>query len=672
MLNLFQHQFKIGVKKHHSKKRCFFYYSVMKNEVALHHKAINSIHMDRKLLFALLILINATAFAQENQININSKISDVTVFMNGAQVLRQSDLVELHQGVSLLVFSGLSSSIETQSLQAKGEGNFTILSVTKQNNFLLDKKKSEQKAALLTKSEDISDKIVVLNNEIAVYKAEEEMLMKNQTVMGPNVNYDLVKLKAALDFQKLRLNEAKNKQAALQKEVAKLYEEINKINRQAAEIDGKPIGNSNDVVVKVSTKAATRGKFTLTYLVKNASWYPSYDIRAKDVASPIQLVYKANVSQNSGEEWKNVKLILSSGNPSNNNEKPILPTYNLGYLSVGYSFFNPTIASSNIVKGKVVGASDNLALPGASVRVKNSSIATVTDLDGNYSIQLPAGSNVLEFNYIGFQSQELAASSGRQLNVRLNEDTNRLDEVVVTGYGSAKKEVSGAVGSSANIKIRGMSSMSSVPLEVKNVEKQTNVTFEIKTPYTILSDGKQATVDIGNYDFKADYEYYAVPKVTQDAFLTAKITDFNEVNFVSGEASIFFEGTYLGKSLLDISNTDTLTISLGVDKNVQVKREKQKGYTERQFIGSSQKDTRHFVIDVKNRKGQAVNLTIEDQLPIPSNSDITVEKQELSKAKLDETSGKLTWQFVLQPNEQKKIDLKYQVKYPKNRPINIE
>ncbi|RYG03863.1 MAG: mucoidy inhibitor MuiA family protein, partial [Chitinophagaceae bacterium] len=326
---------------------------------------------------------------------------------------------------------------------------------------------------------------------------------------------------------------------------------------------------------------------------------------------------------------------------------------------------------SNVVKGKVVSAGDNSALPGASVRVKNSSIATVTDLDGNYSIQMPAGSNTLEFNYIGFERQELTASPSQQLNVRLNESNNALNEVFITaaGEGGIKKALAGSV---AGIRIRGSNSISSVPLEVRNVEKQTNVTFEIKMPYTILSDGKQATVDIGNYDFKAAYEYYAVPKVTQDAFLTAKITDFNEVNFISGEASIFFEGTYLGKSLLDISNTDTLTISLGVDKNVQVKREKQKGYTERQFIGSSQKDTRHFVIDVKNRKNQAVNLTIEDQLPVPSNSDITVEKQELSKAKLDETNGKLTWQFVLQPNEQKKIDLKYQVKYPKNRPVNIE
>jgi len=626
--------------------------------------------MGKKLLFALLLFIHFAVFAQDNQINLNSKISGVTVFMNGAQVLRQSDLVELPQGVSLLVFSGLSSSIETQSLQAKGEGNFTILSVTRQNNFLLEKKKSEQKLALETKAEGIADKIIALRNDIAVYKSEEEMLMKNQTVMGPNVNYDLVKLKAALDFQKQRLSEAKAKQISIEKEINQLQEQLNKLNRQIAEVDGKPIGNASDVVVKVSAKTATKGKFTLTYLVKNASWYPSYDIRAIDVASPIQLVYKANVSQNSGEDWRNVKLTLSSGNPSSNNEKPKLPPYLLGYLSAGYSLFNPASATSNLVKGKVVDDTDNTALPGVAIRVKNSSVGTVTDPDGNYSIQMPAGANKLEFSYIGYDSQELSAANG-QLNVRLKADVKLLQEVVVSNDKKRYDALGGSV-AGTQVRIRGANSISSVPLEVASVEKQTNVSFEIKMPYTILSDGKQAAVDIGNYDFKADYEYYTVPKVSADAFLTAKITDFNDINLISGEANIFFEGTYLGKTLLDVQQADTLTISLGVDKNVSVKREKQKGYTERQFIGSSQKDSRHFIIEVKNRKSQAINLTIEDQIPVATNNDISVEKQELSKAKLDEVTGKLIWQFLLQPNEQKKLDLKYQVKYPKNRPVNIE
>ncbi|RZK51444.1 MAG: DUF4139 domain-containing protein, partial [Pedobacter sp.] len=160
-----------------------------------------------------------------------------------------------------------------------------------------------------------------------------------------------------------------------------------------------------------------------------------------------------------------------------------------------------------------------------------------------------------------------------------------------------------------------------------------------KNPYTILSDGKQFAVEIGDYDFKADYEYFAAPKLSEEAFLTAKINGFSEANLISGEANIFFEGTYLGKTLLDVQNSsDTLTLSLGTDKNVIIKREKQKDFNERQFIGSSQKDSRSFIIDIKNRKSQTINLIIEDQLPISTNGDITVDKQEISKGKYDETN----------------------------------
>lgn len=165
----------------------------------------------------------------------------------------------------------------------------------------------------------------------------------------------------------------------------------------------------------------------------------------------------------------------------------------------------------------MVDNTDNSALPGVSIRVKNSSVGTVTDPDGNYSIQMPVGANQLVFSYIGYDSQELTASYG-QLNVRLKQDTKALQEVVVTGYNKKIDDALQGRAAGLQVRVRGTSSIASVPLEVASVEKQTNVSFEIKMPYTILSDGKQAAVDIGNYDFKAAYEYYAVPKVSADAF----------------------------------------------------------------------------------------------------------------------------------------------------------
>lgn len=625
--------------------------------------------MKNFLFFNVLALfISLNTIAQETQIPVSSKISNVTVFISGAQVYRQTESIDIPQGVSQLVFAGLSSVIETQSIQAKGEGNFTILSVTPQKNFLLEKKNSEQKNSYLKSITELNDKIAALRNESEVYKAEEEMLVKNQVVMGPNVNYDLLKLKQALDFQKQRLTEAKNKQIDINKEIIKLQLDLDKYKRQVNEIDGKGLKNANDVIVKVSAKAATKGKFQLTYMVSNAGWYPTYDIRAKDVSSPIELVYKANVSQNSEEDWRNVKLTLSSGNPTTNNVKPNLGTYNIGYLSAGY-FGNGTNSAIRSVKGKVIAADDNQPILGVAVRVKNSSVGTVTDAAGNFSLQLPLGANALVFSFIGFDTQEQLIRAN-QMNVRMENSSQLLQEVVVTGYGDSRSKKEYAA---APVKQREVSAMSSNAVEVITVEKQTNVTFDIQNPYTILSDGKQFSVDIGNYDFTADYEYYTAPKISSEAFLTAKISGFNEINMISGEANIFFEGTFLGKTLLDIqSASDTLTLSLGVDKNVIVKREKQKDFNERQFLGSSQRDSRHFVIDIKNRKSQAINLIIQDQLPVSTNNEISVEKQEISKAQLDESNGILTWKMLLQPNEQKKLVLKYQVKYPKNRPINIE
>lgn len=620
--------------------------------------------MRNLLLLTTLIFYSFLALAQENQVPAISKITNVTVFISGAQVQRQTETIDVPQGVSQFVFAGLSSAIDVQSIQAKGEGNFTILSVTQQKNFLLEKKNSEEKTGYMNTIADLNEKMALLRNESEVYKAEEEMLIKNQIVMGPNVNYDLVKLKQALDFQKQRLSDAKNKQIEINKSMVKLQQDLNKFNNQLNELNGKSLKNANDIIVKVSAKMGTKGKFSLTYMVNNAGWYPTYDIRAKDVSSSIELVYKANVSQSSGEDWRNVRLALSSGNPTTNSTKPSLGTYNLGYIRDGYSTYNISTSSVRVIKGKVVSSDDGQAIPGASIRVKNTSVGTSTDANGNYTIQLPVGANTLMVTYIGFVGKEVQANSNF-VNINLEPDSRSLNEVVVVGY--AAQDKSYLTGSVSKAKKETQA------VEVNAVEKQTNVVFDIKNPYTILSDGKQFAVEIGDYDFKADYEYYSAPKISEEAFLTAKINGFGEANLISGEANIFFEGTYLGKTLLDVQNSsDTLTLSLGVDKNVVIKREKLKDFNERQFIGSSQKDSRSFIIDIKNRKSQAINLIIEDQIPISVTSDITVEKQEISKARYDEINGKLTWQLVLQPNEQQKLALKYQVKYPKNKPINLE
>ncbi|MEL0652291.1 TonB-dependent receptor [Algibacter sp. TI.3.09] len=111
-----------------------------------------------------------------------------------------------------------------------------------------------------------------------------------------------------------------------------------------------------------------------------------------------------------------------------------------GMTNVGYANTNPTIEQNRTVTGSVVSAEDNMGIPGVNVIVKGTSTGAVTDFDGNYSITVPSNSAVISFSYIGYVTKEITVGSNSKINVSLESDVAALDEVVVVGYGTAKKE----------------------------------------------------------------------------------------------------------------------------------------------------------------------------------------------------------------------------------------
>lgn len=103
------------------------------------------------------------------------------------------------------------------------------------------------------------------------------------------------------------------------------------------------------------------------------------------------------------------------------------------------SFTLASVYAQNIqVKGTVVSGSDNEPLPGVNVVVKGTTNGGITDLDGNFTLSVPADAT-LSFTYIGFKPQEVAINGRTSLKVALIEDAEALDEVVVVGYGVQKK-----------------------------------------------------------------------------------------------------------------------------------------------------------------------------------------------------------------------------------------
>jgi uncharacterized protein (TIGR02231 family) len=159
-----------------------------------------------------------------------------------------------------------------------------------------------------------------------------------------------------------------------------------------------------------------------------------------------------------------------------------------------------------------------------------------------------------------------------------------------------------------------------------------------------------------------------------DVFLTAYLTDWEQYNLPEGEANLYFEGTFLGKTVLKTQSTeDTLKISMGRDKNIVVQRVKQKELSTKKGIFSGKKtDSRTYEISVKNKKQIAISLNIEDQVPIAADKQIEVQYTFSDNPIVDKNTGRLTWQLRLKPLEDKKLQISYTVKHPAEWQVNMD
>jgi len=198
-----------------------------------------------------------------------------------------------------------------------------------------------------------------------------------------------------------------------------------------------------------------------------------------------------------------------------------------------------------------------------------------------------------------------------------------------------------------------------------------NTEFNIKTPYSIPSNGNEYVVEINNLELPAQYRYSTVPKMGEDAFLMARIGGWYEYNLLPAETNIYFKGTYVGKSFLNTLITDdTLEVSMGSDEAVVVKRKCISGVNSKTVTGSSKKQTDEFEISIRNTKSTAIEIEVEDQIPVSKQKEIVVEAGETSDAEYNKEDGKLKWKMKLAPGETKTVKFGYSVKFPKNYYIN--
>jgi hypothetical protein len=625
----------------------------------------------KKSVFLLSVILSFPLAAQEKKdIELQTEVSEATVFIKGAQIVRQTTAM-IPAGRSTVKFVNLSPYIDMKSVQVKLGGEVMALSVNYQLNYNDTVKQTGETEKIRKQLLDLEEKIKVEQTAKEAINQELAFLFDNRKIGGTE-GVDFNNLKTASTYYGERFSALKIKEIEVDRKINSLLEEKTAIERKIAVSGDKLPEPAGEVVLNVDCKTAVRVPVELSYYVNNAGWYPSYDIRAKTISEPVELVYKANIMQNTKERWKNIKLKVSSANPNLGNVAPKLKTYLLDYHTRPPRY---TDNVSNHVGGKIMDAKGE-PLPGASVMIKGSTIGTNSDMDGNYTLSVPAGGGDLEVSFLGMKTKIMPILSSR-MDIFLEEEDFALDEVVVVGYGTMQQEKAfmeeSAVASSTRASKNLQAKQRSLPLPVVQLENQTSVAFEIKTPYTILPENKHTTVEMEHYSVAANYEYYCVPKIDRDAFLLANISGWEQYNLLEGEANIFFENTFVGKTILDVRNIgDTLNLSLGRDKNVSVQREKVKEYSTQKFFGNKTETTRDWKITVRNNKHQPISIVVFDQVPVSTLQEIEVSTENLSGGMLDQETGEVRWQFTLKPAQKNELGLRYKVRYPKGKTLPVE
>ena len=562
----------------------------------------------------IILLLADCATAQPQQ---KLKIEEAVVFLNGAELTSRAK-VSLAQGENEILFTNVAGDINTQSITVGASGGVVVESAMFQNNYLGNETTTAQVKEIKDSIGFLARSKKPVNAQLIVVNEQISLLASNKKVSGETNGLSVAELTKLLDLYNTRYEGYLNRKSSLEEILNNTDERISKLNQQLNEVQRNGLQPGGQILVKFYTKDATASLITIDYVVSDAGWSPAYDIMADAVNMPIKLAYKANIHQNCGVNWDNVRLSLSTGNP---NEGVTAPVLNPVYLA----FYRPPVVNSYQNQGHTLERAEIATMPTTQVTDLVSTTAGV--------YQSPRGSDA---NIAG------GRTSGTLYII---------DGVRVQGTSGVQSQDNTSIEHYVTVDNAGV-----------------NTTFDIDLPYTIPCDGKEHLVAVKKYELPATYRYYAAPKLDKDAFLLAQVTNWEDLNLMTGPTNIFYEGTYVGQGTLDPHRVkDTLNISLGRDKKIVVKRERDTKLRSVKAIGSNVRETFAYTIMVRNNRKESINLTIQDQLPVSNDNNIVLENKDDGGAETEHNTGFMKWNLVVAPNEVKNLEFGFTVKYPKGK-----
>jgi len=586
----------------------------------------------KKMLLTLIGIIPLILYAMDNQNVVESEISKITVYPKGA-VIHRTAQVHLNTGLNTVVIDNLTTTVDVQTLQIGGQGDFEILSMKFELFFPYQKAKPQKQKMIEDSLEVVSDDLFILKQEKEALYEEYSMILLNNSLSNDH-GFGVSEINEMANYYRERFRDIGVLKLGNQKKIDSVLARERILKSRLDQIQESKDEQVGRVIVEINSKYKMNGLLKCTFYTPMAGWSPVYNIKATSGKDEIEVDYNALVSQGTGVNWSNVKLELSTTKASLTSQKPQVHPWYLDYYSP-YSlteYKNKLIDKGNTTANGTLVEEDfkNMAVRSATDVGKNTAGVYSVD-DGSGSINIRGARQYANYYYIdGMKVSSIPANYGIYRSTQPQYATGEL------------------------------------------VFNALNTTYEIENDYTILSHQNPKQVFIKQISIPASFSHYSVPGIERESFLTASIYDWGAYDLIPGNATLFYNNTYVGKTfVLTHTLDDTLQVSLGRDQSVVVEQKKISGLSTTKKTVKSVKKKQVYEITARNNGKGEIEIEIYDRIPVSKRKEIEVTVEEMAGAEYNKETGILKWKKVLKPGEHLIWRIEYEVKYPKGKIVNI-
>jgi hypothetical protein len=491
-----------------------------------------------KLFIGILIALAACQITQAREIRVDCKPQKVTVYKLGAHIEFEFE-AKFDKGMNKVIIDSLPLAFDPSSFILSSDKKILISSLEYElNKQDLNTIESSKIITDIRDSMALLDKqIAKLNNKKLVLSGEEKIITSYSVNTQSNANASIKELKEHADYYFAKVSEIKEKLFDIENQIELINSKKKALEKEITDYKSKTDKQYYSMHANIRSDNIEYKKITFSCLTHNAGWIPSYDIRVKDTKSPFLLVFNAKIWQITGFDWDDVNITVSTRNPSvfSVYEEPKAWLVWNGYKSEIYS------NSSNYFNDKYVGGSLDFY-----TYIRENNIELIEKNPQQEALKI----NVQRSRSGGGGWFSSGSSMDNPLMQESSYDDDDEDDI---DYDDENEAIQ---------KKNAIKMLTSGDQKVGvGAENYFSFVYSPTEKISIASGNKPAQVVLDEESVDCSYKHISQPKIASEAFLIANIVDWGKLRLLNGDANVYLENAYIGKSKIDVLTAkDTMLV----------------------------------------------------------------------------------------------------------------